>query len=279
VEIAFAALAAAVWGLGDFCGGRATRSLSPVAVTFAGQLLSLVPLGAVLLVLGDPPPPASDCLWGAMAGVAGLTGLALLYYALANGSMTVVAPATAVMSGAAPLVIGVASGERPSGIAVIGIVAALVAIALVTGAIGVPHAPTPSRIVAISLVSGVFLGLSLAGLDLASDESGMWPVFAMRVASVTLAAVIVAIRRPAGLSLRHPPKWALAAGLFDSTANVLFLIATREGLLSLVAVVAALYPASTICLAMGIDRERITRSQGAGLAATGLALVLVTLGR
>jgi drug/metabolite transporter (DMT)-like permease len=62
-------------------------------------------------------------------------------------------------------------------------------------------------------------------------------------------------------------------------ANVLFLLANREGLLALVAVITALYPVSTIVLAMRLDHERATRSQAVGMVCAGAALVLVALGR
>ena len=92
MEIVLAATAAAVWGIGDFCGGRATRRLSPLAVTFAGQTISLAPLAIVLMVLGDPSPGVRDWVWGVVAGLLGFAGITLLYRALSSGAMTVVAP-------------------------------------------------------------------------------------------------------------------------------------------------------------------------------------------
>lgn len=57
-------------------------------------------------------------------------------------------------------------------------------------------------------------------------------------------------------------------------ANVTYLVAVREGLLSVVAAIVSLYPAATVALAMLIDRERVARTQIAGM---GLALVSVLL--
>jgi len=45
--------------------------------------------------------------------------------------------------------------------------------------------------------------------------------------------------------------------------------------LSVVAVVVSLYPASTIALAVAVDRERVAPTQIAGMVLAGVALVLV----
>jgi len=279
MEILLAAAAACVYGLGDFCGGRATRRFDSFAVTLVGQVFSLALLGGALVVLGDPVPGGRDWMWGALGGAGGFLGLGLLYFALARGSMTVVAPLTAVVSAVVPVASGIGFGERPSVLAYLGVVAALVGITLVTGAIGTPHSPTQPFIIAVSIVSGAGFGWMFTCLDRTSESSGMWPLLAARLASITLAIVVLMWRRPSGLSVRSVPSLALLAGLFDMGANLLFVAANRQGMLSLVAVITALYPVSTIVLAMRLDRERVTVSQGWGMACAGLALALVSLGR
>jgi len=280
MEIVLAAAAAGIWGVADFCGGRATRRLSPLAVTFAGQLSTLVPLAVLLLVLDDPSPGLRDWLWGVAAGLFGFAGITMLYRALSSGAMTVVAPLTGVIAAVVPMMAGIGFGERPKVLALLGVAAALAGIALVTGAVGTPHARTPTGIVVLAALAGTFIGFSLICLDRTSDASGMWPTMAMRLSSVvTIGIILLAMPRPSGLSLRNPPKWAIVAGLLDTFANILFLVATRMGLLSLVSVIASLYPASTIMLAMKVDHERIARSQALGMVLVGAALVLVSLGR
>lgn len=274
----WAAAAAWVYGLGDFCGGRATRRLDSLSVTLYGQLFGLLLLGVALVGFADPIAPAVDWGWGALGGAGGLVGLGLLYYCLAHGAMTVVGPLTAVVSAVVPVIVGVALGERPSGLAVIGIVAALVGIVLVTGAIGTPHVPTAPRIVALTVLGGIGFGLLYVCLDRTSDESGMWPLVAARIVSIGVATVVVIGRRRRGGAGRITA-FAVAAGVFDMGANVLFVLATREGLLSLVSVITALYPVSTILLAVRIDRERLSRTQGLGLVGAGVAVALVALGR
>jgi drug/metabolite transporter (DMT)-like permease len=248
-------------------------------VTLVGQVFSLLLLAAALVVLGDPVPGGRDWMWGAIGGAGGFVGLGLLYFALARGSMTVVAPLTAVVSAVVPLASGIGFGERPSVIAYFGVAAALIGITLVTGAVGTPHTPTQPFIIVVSIVSGAGFGWMFTCLDRTTDESGMWPLLAARIASITLAVVVLVWRRPTGVSVRAIPALAFLAGLFDMGANLLFVAANREGMLSLVAVITALYPVSTIALAMRLDRERVTTSQAWGMACAGLALALVSLGR
>jgi drug/metabolite transporter (DMT)-like permease len=278
VEIVFAAAAAWVYGLGDFCGGRASRRLDSISVTLFGQMFGLILLAVALVSFGDPIAPLADWGWGALAGASGLVGLGLLYYCLAHGAMTVVGPLTAVVSALLPVIVGFALGERPSPLAVVGIVAALVGIVLVTGAIGTPHTPTAPRIVALTVLGGVGFGLLYVFLGQTSDESGMWPLASARAVSIGIATVIVLTRWRGGPTGRVT-RFAVLAGVFDMAGNVLFVLASREGLLSLVSVITALYPVSTILFAVRFDHERLSRTQVVGLMGAGVAVALVALGR
>lgn len=279
MEIVLAAAAAWIYGLGDFCGGRASRRLDSLTVTLVGQLFGLLLLGAALIGFADPVAPIVDWGWGAFGGAGGLIGLGLLYYCLANGAMTVVGPLTAVVSAVLPVIVGYALGERPSALALAGIVLALTGIVLVTGAIGTPHVPTPPRIVLLTIIGGAGFGFMYVCLDQTSDQSGMWPLVSARVVSIGVAAAIVVGRRRRAGAPGILSGYAVAAGMFDMGANVLFVLATREGLLSLVSVITALYPVSTILLALRFDRERLSRTQGLGLVGVGVAVALVALGR
>ena len=274
-----AAAAALVYGVGDYCGGRASRKIDSLVVTCAGQIFSLMLLGIFLVILGDPAPGMHDWLWGAAGGLGGFVGLTLFYYALAKGSMTVVAPLAAVISAALPIGTGLFLGDRPSLIAYVGIVIAIVGIALVTGAVGTAHAPTKLAIVGVATLAGCGFGWMFVCLDRTSSDSGMWPLLAARIASISIAATIIAFRGRSRLGQGRIPAIALWAGFFDMGANVLFVFANRHGMLSLVSVITALYPVSTIVLALRLDHEKANRSQFAGMACAALALVFVSLGR
>src|SRR5690348_11288935 len=83
-------------------------------------------------LLPQAAPTRVDLLWGAAAGLTGGIGVALLYHALAIGTMAVVAPTTAVCAVAIPVVVSVLLGERPVPLAVAGIALGIVSIVLVS---------------------------------------------------------------------------------------------------------------------------------------------------
>ena len=69
----------------------------------------------------------------------------------------------------------------------------------------------------------------------------------------------------------------MLTALFDTSGNLLYVAATRAGRLDVAAVLASLYPASTILLAGWVLHERLTRRQGVGMAVAVVAVALITL--
>jgi drug/metabolite transporter (DMT)-like permease len=278
VAIVLAALCAVTYGLADYCGGRASRSVASSLVTFLGQATSLVlVLGGVLLV-GTPLASAHDLWWGAAAGAAGAVALCAFYLALSRGAMTVVAPTTALISVVLPVIVGVWLGERPSGAAIIGIVVACLAVVLVSGAIGTRHQETRFSTVLLAVAAGLGFGFIFIAFARTADDSGLWPLVAARVSSLPVVALIVAVTRPGRGAIR-PVVWLIvASGVLDMAANLFYLEASHRGLLSIVAVISSMYPVTTVCLAFGLDHERVSRTQAVGLACAATALALVSLG-
>src|SRR5882672_9379229 len=106
MSILLAFSSALVYGVADWCGGRASRFHPSAIVTLVGQAISLILVVAAVAVMGTPVPAAATIGWGLIAGAAGAVGLACLYYAFANGAMTVVAPISAVVGAVLPVVVG-----------------------------------------------------------------------------------------------------------------------------------------------------------------------------
>lgn len=279
MPILLALCSAVVYGVGDYCGGRASRTQASIAVAAVGQMVSLVLVGAAVLVMGTAAPSPTTWGWSAAAGVIGALGIVGLYHGFAHGDVSVVAPTSAVVGAVVPVVAGLAMGERPSGLALVGIVIAVTAVALVSGAIGTHQHNTPPRIVLLAVGVGACFGLLFVFLERTDHASGMWPLVIARFASVPLLFAIGGLARVRVQRHRSSLQFAVIAGVFDMGANVLYLLASRGGLLSIVAVVSSLYPASTVALAFGLDKERVTKWQGVGLGAAALALVLVSLSR
>lgn len=285
--------AAIVYGSSDFLGGLASRRSPVLAVVAGSQLAGLVAL-LPLLPLLPGAVTAAALGWGAASGVAGGAGVALLYRGLSRGRMGIVAPTTAVGAAALPVVVGLLAGERPGAAALAGIAVALAAIVLVSltpapTSTGVPEAVGPGVGVAFpggdqrrlpaglpeAVAAGLAFGAFFILLARAGTDSGLWPLVGARGGSTALV-VLGAVAT--GRSLRPVAgSWGLiiASGVLDMAANALYLLATGTGLLSLVAVLTSLYPASTVLLARVILHERLAPLQllGLGLAAAGVALI------
>jgi drug/metabolite transporter (DMT)-like permease len=279
ISILLAAVSAVVWGSADYCGGRATRRANALSVTVASQLIGLPVLVAGLGLLAGAPR-AGDLLLGAAAGAAGLLGIVLLYRSLAAGAMAVAAPITAVTGALVPVLIGLLTEELPSIVALVGVVCAVVAIGLVSLA-GAPAAGSVTpRLIGMSLAAGTAFGLFFTLVAHTDEASGLWPLVAARATSVVLGLVVLLTvsRRGGSMALpRHMYGWVALAGIGDVSANAIYLIAVRHGLLSIVAPIAALYPVSTVLLALGVDRERVRPIQVAGLGLAAAALVLTAI--
>ncbi len=127
------ALSSAVfYGSADFFGGLTARRANTIATVFVSQLAGLVLLLVALPFLPDAMVSPRDWVWGIVAGLSGGIGVALLYRALAVGTMAVVAPVTAVCAAMIPVLFGFAMGERFLPLTIAGIALAFVAIVLVS---------------------------------------------------------------------------------------------------------------------------------------------------
>jgi drug/metabolite transporter (DMT)-like permease len=272
--IVLAAGAALLWGTSDFCGGKGSRRASALAVGLWSQLAGIPVLGLALLVVSGTPR-ATDLAWGAATGVVGLAAIVLLYHGLSQGAMTVVSPVTAVTAAVVPLTAGLVLDGPLSGAALAGVVAAVVAVALVSAGQRGPHGPVTPALVGLALASGTLFGLAFVLLGQVGVDSGMWPLAGLRagalVAGLSLVAGLKTDLRLSGEALA----WTALAGPLEVVGTACYLLAVTQGHLSVVAVLAALYPASTVLLALGVDRERLRLPQAAGLAFAAAALVLI----
>lgn len=276
MAVLFALFAALSYGVSDFVGGLASRRVSALTV-----LLVSYPAGAVLMTLLLPvyagPISARTLLWSIAGGAAGLTGVSLMYSALARAPMNIISPVTAVLSAVVPVLAGVIIGERPGVPSWIGIVLGLVAVVLVSRqAEDHPHGPIGWQPLAMAVLAGVGFGTYFVCLARADHDSGIWPVVLSRVVS---AVLVVPLALGAGQFVRMPRavvRLALIAGLLDACANVGFLLASRHGLLSLSGVITALYPAGTVVLAGIVLKEQTGRVQRVGLGLAVVAVVLIT---
>jgi drug/metabolite transporter (DMT)-like permease len=196
--------------------------------------------------------------------------------------MSVVAPTTAVCAVAIPVVAAVILGERPSPLAVGGIVLGIVSIVLVSRQTAT--APGDNNLSAnrsglgIALASGVAIGFFFLSFAQTRTEAGMWPLVTARAVSVSMFSVL-AIGSRQSIRMAAPVlRLVVLAGILDMLANALYLIAVRIGPLSVVVTLSSLYPASTVILARIVLRERLNLWQVSGVVCALAAVVLIVRG-
>jgi drug/metabolite transporter (DMT)-like permease len=268
------AIASAVlFGLGDFTGGVATRRVPVWTVLAWSQLIGLAVLAVGLLVVPVESVTGKDVLFGAAAGLAGVVGLAILYTALAAGTMSIVAPMSGAVAAAFPVVVDIADGARLSSPEWLGVLLAVVAVLLVGLDRNVRG--LHSRVLVQAVVAGVAFGLFFIAIAQTSEDSGLWPLVAARGVTLPVAMLMAGLAGglapPRGQNLRL----AGAAGSLDMAANVSIALSLQKGPLGVNAVLSSLYPAFTAVAAVVALRERPTAQQAAGITlALGAVIAL-----
>jgi len=268
--------ASAGWGTADFLAGTATRRLSVLVVALISQSAGLV-LMAVLVAAAPHVPTAHVLVLGAAAGVLGIVGLLALYAGLAIGPMGVVAP-LAALSGLVPVAVGLAQGERPAAIQAVGIVLAIGGVVLASRHRDEHGGRASPKAIGLAALAAVALGSLVVMLRDAGRVEATWAVLMVRVSSLALLGVLVLARRPAFSGARPLLATLVVVGVLDAGANLLFVLASQRGLLSLVAVLASLYPVATVILARGVLKERLSGVQLAGVAAALAGVAMIAAG-
>lgn len=270
-------LAALSYGAADYVGGFVSKRNAVFRVVFVSQLFGTVPLLLIFPLLNDGVFSSDAMTWGCIAGVAGGVGVVLLYRGLARGRMSVVAPITSVEAAAIPVLFGLFSGERPGVWSLVGVGVALLAVSLVSSSAETSSAKGSSGIPE-AIGAGFAFGVFFIVLDQAGDASGMWPIMAMRATSLGLVAIAMVVTRTSMTPAPGTLGGIALSGVLDVAANVLYLLATQRGLLSLVAVITSMYPAATVVLARFFIHERLTKNQLLGLALAAVGVTLIALG-
>jgi uncharacterized membrane protein len=277
MSVGFALAAAVVFGTGDFLGGFAARRARLLSVLLFSQLSGLIALSGIALIVGGGPTGA-DLAAGAVAGLAGGAGLTMLYRGLATGTMALVAPVTGVVAAAVPVAAGLAMGERPAAIQFLGVAGAIVAVALLSGGRPAVGARLGGKPLLLALGSGLGFGAFYIALSKTGSGAGLWPVVLARCASVTAFSIAVLVSRRAPRLARNAVAPTIASGLFDVAANAFYLVAVHSGLLSVVAVLVSLYPASTVMCSLVFLGERLRPLQIGGVALALIAVALIAAG-
>ena len=313
------ALASAIgYGGSDFAAGLASRSAGVIQVTLLATAVSVIVAAAALPFAAGHPPSAAALAWGAVAGLGGTTGALALYLGFRHAAFSVAGPISAVGAAGFSVLAGLLLGERPTALALTGIVLALPAIVGVSASAAggtsdeqqaadtsaSPASPAtlsstaspatlnstgspgstgstagrPAIGVAAGLVAGACFALLFIGLNRAGSGSGLWPVAATTVAELAVALAVAVATRNLRLPAARPRQLAVITGATGTFGTILFFFASHQGFLAVTAVLTSLYPAVTIVLARTLLGERLTALRLAGLTLAGACVALIAVG-
>ena len=263
------------WGVGDFLGGVKSRVLPALVVMGASQPFGLAAVAIAVAVRGTGPP-GWEIAWAPLAAVLGTIGLVAFYRGMAAGAMSVVVPIAAVAAGF-PVVWGVVQGDSISVLQGIGFILALGGCVLTAVERG------EGQRLAAGAGWGLLAMLAFGGyyvpFHASAHHDWLWPTLLFRIVSVSLVWTALLVRRTRVHGIRPHLGALVAIGLLDTGGNVLFAAASEEhGLVSVVSVLASLYPIVTVLLARLTLGERVQRVQEAGIVVTLAGVAMISAG-
>ena len=295
------ALAAAIgYGGSDFAAGLAARRAGVIQVTLLASAVSALIVVAALPFAAPRPPTAAALAWGAVAGLGGTMGAFALYLGFRHAAFSVAGPLSAVGAAGFSVLAGLLYGERPTTLALTGIVLALPAIvgtaasaagdtaaaaaaettaaADTATAAAETTAERPVIGVTLGLIAGACFALLFIGLNRAGSASGLWPVAAATITELVAALATAVATRNVRLPAARARLLAVITGATGAAGTILYFFATHDGFLAVTAVLTSLYPAVTIVLARVMLGERLTGLRLAGLGFAGACVTLIALG-
>ena len=280
-----ALLASLVWGGSDFVGGLVSKRVRPLVVVGIAHAIALVTLLVIAAALGSFSADSGYLPWALSAGAVGFVGLVAFYRALATGTMGIVAP-IAGTGAVLPVVVGLATGDSPSGWQLGGIAVAVAGVVLASGPELSGGGAGGRRPLLLALVAACCFGGVYVLLKGGSADSVVMTLVVMRMVSVFVVSCLagVALLRGARSALANEMpggrEFALivVVGWTDAAANGFYGLATRHGLVSVVSVLASLYPAVTVVLARVLQDERMRKIQSVGVALALAGVVLLAVG-
>jgi drug/metabolite transporter (DMT)-like permease len=269
-----ALIAAICWGSGDFSGGLAARRSAPFRTVLMSYSVGLIMVTIVALARSEKITSFADLLWGALAGLSGMVGLVFLFRGFTSGRMGIVAPVSAVLAAAFPVIFDGLTKGLPGELKLAGFAIALAGIWLLSRPERLNGSP---KGLGLAVLAGLGFGGFFILLDQVGEKAVFWPLVAGRVAAVAVMLIFALVTRQP-LTLRRSPLGLYAlAGVLDISGNLFFLLAIQNGRLDVTAVLGSLYPAVTALVAWLAIKEHLTRLQVLGVGAAVLAIVLISV--
>jgi drug/metabolite transporter (DMT)-like permease len=273
--IALALGASLTWGLADFFGPLQGRVLGALRALIYVQLGGLIGIAVIVAVRGKGMEDSSAFL-AVPAAVSGTLGLFAYYRGVAVGAISIVAPIAGI-SAIVPVIVGIASGDRPSAWQLLGMASALIGVFLAAREPGRTGARFAAG-VGLAVLAAVGFGGYFPFMHAAGNADFWWASLIFRMTSTSVILATVAVLRPSlGVPRRILP-WLALIGFGDMFGNLLFAASSASGLVSITSVLASLYPIVTVVLARIVLSERVARSQEAGIGLTLAGVALISAG-
>jgi len=273
--IIFGLASALVWGTGDFVGGVAARRSTQFKVVALSAVAGLSFLIPAALLAGESFPSGRTIAWSLAAGLSGAVGIAALYQGLSTGAAAVVAPTSAVVGAALPVIAGSLLQSLPTPTDLAGIVVGLAGIWLVSS-LGQEAHPASRAGISLGILAGAGFGGFFVLIAQVDTDVLFAPLVFVKLPALVFGVVIVLLQRQRLPSLRANPL-AFLSGLLDTGGNLLFMLAARASSLAVAAVLSSMYPAATVALSVLLLHEKVNRWQMAGVALCVTAVALISL--
>jgi drug/metabolite transporter (DMT)-like permease len=265
--------ASLAWGISDFVGPLVGRTLGTLRVLFWAQIGGLLAIGLAVAIRGQGPAGWA-VLFAILASIGGMLGLFAYYRGIQQGAISVVAPIAGV-SAIVPVIFGIATGDSPSALQLMGVACALLGVALAS----IEHHEGSRRFAAgagLALLAAAGFGFYFPWMHAAGKVDFWWASLIFRTVALLLVAAVVAQQRAPMKLGKRDLAIVFAIGIGDTIGNALFAASSGKGLISLTAVLASLYPVVTVLLAASVLRERVAPLQRAGIALTLTGVVLIS---
>lgn len=245
---------------------------------FCTQLIGLVLASGWVVGGAQPLPPLMTLAAGAGAGLGLTLFLAAFLQAAIIGSISIVAPISAV-GVAIPIFAGLVDGERLSLAQAIGIFAAVTGVVLAARSKSKVSLHSYEPGFGLALLAALGGGLLFWLMEPATRHGVAWAILLTRAVPVS---ILVATHKVHHASLRQALDWRTAVAicavaLLGFSSLTLYAFATRHGQLGIVSVLSSMYPAITVLLAFAILHERVSRIQQVGIATALVGVVLLSV--
>jgi drug/metabolite transporter (DMT)-like permease len=278
LSILFGLSSALTWGAADFCGGLASRKARAYQAVLFGEVVGLAVLLAAAFLSGEAFIDWFSWLLCTIAGSIGVLGLLLFFQAMTKGQMSIAAPVSALTAAILPVIVGSFVEGFPGWLTLAGFALALAAIWFISQPDGGPkNLRLRLADLSLPLIAGVSFGVYLILIHRGSQNGLFWPMVSSRFSGVLTMMIYTLVTRQPFLPAKTVWPLLILNGVLDVSGNGLYILAGQAGRMDVAAVLASLYPASTVVLAGLILHERLSRLQLAGILVALAAIVLMTV--